>query len=447
MGRVVASRLYSLFDLQPEQGMTAEVAVMNRSAMALAADSLVTVQGRGQTPEKTYEANKLFTLSKHHPVGVMVYGNVHFMEVPWETAVKVYRRQLGRRSFDTVQQYAEDFLSWVSSSDLLSPDERQRRWFAGILNSYLEFLDEEIDRAAKAEIDEAAHISHERIVAIVGATIRRHRDELTQNPPRADLPTDFAETLQSTHCNEIDEAISSRIGRKPLSDVDMRHLREIAASIFCREVDIPFASGVVVAGFGDREEFPVVRAFSVYGAVNGKLISRLNTQDSVDRGTVAVIPFAQRDVADTFLRGMDGEALDTIVHYQEMLFYRLPSIIADNIDCDEDAKSTLESRLQAATSIAMESFRERLLAWLRKRHIDPLLEVLSVVPKEELADLAESLVSLTSVKRKMSMGLETVGGPIDVAIISKGDGFVWIRRKHYFDPKLNAAFLASYLER
>ena len=135
------------------------------------------------------------------------------------------------------------------------------------------------------------------------------------------------------------------------------------------------------------------------------------------------------------------------MHYQEMLFNRLPSIIADNIDCEESSKLTLESRLEAATSSAMDSFRDRLLTWLRIRHIEPLLEVLNVVPKEELADLAESLVSLTSVKRKMSLGLETVGGPIDVAIISKGDGFVWIRRKHYFDPKLNSAFLANYLER
>jgi len=31
---------------------------------------------------------------------------------------------------------------------------------------------------------------------------------------------------------------------------------------------------------------------------------------------------------------------------------------------------------------------------------------------------------------------ETVGGPIDVAVLSKGDGFVWIKRKSYFDPRL-----------
>jgi hypothetical protein len=37
-----------------------------------------------------------------------------------------------------------------------------------------------------------------------------------------------------------------------------------------------------------------------------------------------------------------------------------------------------------------------------------------------------------------------VGGPIDVAVISKGDGFVWIKRKHYFKPELNPGFFANY---
>jgi len=42
------------------------------------------------------------------------------------------------------------------------------------------------------------------------------------------------------------------------------------------------------------------------------------------------------------------------------------------------------------------------------------------------------------------MEAETVGGPIDVAVISKGDGFIWINRKHYFARELNPPFFANY---
>lgn len=80
----------------------------------------------------------------------------------------------------------------------------------------------------------------------------------------------------------------------------------------------------------------------------------------------------------------------------------------------------------------------------RKNHIDQVLSVVGILPKDELAAMAESLVNLTSFKRRVTMTQETVGGPIDVAVISKGDGFIWIKRKHYFKPELNHHFFDNY---
>jgi len=57
--------------------------------------------------------------------------------------------------------------------------------------------------------------------------------------------------------------------------------------------------------------------------------------------------------------------------------------------------------------------------------------------------MCESLIHLTSLRRKISYDVESVGGEIDVAIISKGDGFIWTKRKHYFDGDLNPQFLEN----
>lgn len=45
--------------------------------------------------------------------------------------------------------------------------------------------------------------------------------------------------------------------------------------------------------------------------------------------------------------------------------------------------------------------------------------------------MAEGMINLTSFKRRLVLDnfSETVGGPIDIAFISKGDGFIWIKRK------------------
>ena len=40
-------------------------------------------------------ANKLFALSKHHPVGIAVYGTATFNGyIPWEIIIKEYRKTL-----------------------------------------------------------------------------------------------------------------------------------------------------------------------------------------------------------------------------------------------------------------------------------------------------------------------------------------------------------------
>jgi hypothetical protein len=46
-----------------------------------------------------------------------------------------------------------------------------------------------------------------------------------------------------------------------------------------------------------------------------------------------------------------------------------------------------------------------------------------------------------------SVETDTVALPIDVAVISKGDGFIWIKRKHYFASELNHQFFSNYYRR
>jgi hypothetical protein len=94
----------------------------------------------------------------------------------------------------------------------------------------------------------------------------------------------------------------------------------------------------------------------------------------------------------------------------------------------------------------MDNFGKNTGRYVRENFSDPVVRMVAMLPKDELAHLAESLVALTSLKRRVSSDAETVGGPIDVALISKGDGFVWIKRKHYFPSDLNHQFARNYLE-
>ena len=76
----------------------------------------------------------------------------------------------------------------------------------------------------------------------------------------------------------------------------------------------------------------------------------------------------------------------------------------------------------------------------------PFVNSVASLEKEDLSDFAESLITLTSLKRKVSPDQETVGGPVDVMVISKGDGIIWMKRKHYFDAEKNHHFFSNYFE-
>lgn len=63
--------------------------------------------------------------------------------------------------------------------------------------------------------------------------------------------------------------------------------------------------------------------------------------------------------------------------------------------------------------------------------------IISAMPIQDAIDLADFLVTLTKMFSRFSPGAPSVGGPTEIAAITKHEGFKWIKRKHYFDQKLN----------
>ena len=128
--------------------MTAEIAILNRNGVALAADSAVTVSGQGGT--KIYNSvNKLFALSKRAPVGVMIYGNSELTSVPWETIIKVYRRQLGEKTLARLPDYGTSLLTFLGGTNDLFPKRQQElellSSFHGYCNSILGEIDDQVE--------------------------------------------------------------------------------------------------------------------------------------------------------------------------------------------------------------------------------------------------------------------------------------------------------------
>ncbi|WP_430422941.1 hypothetical protein [Phenylobacterium sp.] len=63
--------------------------------------------------------------------------------------------------------------------------------------------------------------------------------------------------------------------------------------------------------------------------------------------------------------------------------------------------------------------------------------VMPTMPTQDAIDLAEFLVETTKRFVRFLPGADTVGGETDVAVVTKYEGFKWIRRKYFYPAALN----------
>lgn len=93
----------------------------------------------------------------------------------------------------------------------------------------------------------------------------------------------------------------------------------------------------------------------------------------------------------------------------------------------------LELILQEA-NINSEKIKE--VMQLCAQHLQAQMFVPSM-PIQDAIDIAQFLIETTIKYVKYTPGYKTVGGPIEIAVITKHEGFKWVSRKLYFGEKYN----------
>lgn len=416
--------------------MTSEVCLMNRHAIALAADSATTVTQwiDGKKEERFFKgANKIFQMSNHHPVGMMIYDTADLQRMPWEVIVKEFRTALGDRSFNSVDGYAQEFCDFVANHAHLYPADYQVSVFKEQADSAaIQYLiavtkyDAFVHAADDAEKGAAAQAFINGHLAQVDA--EAFSGYFRQEDLDGALAAHKAEILL-----EVEKSVSA-IGLAGL--VNSEIVTELAIKALLKRYHQCMAkTGVVIAGFGDHDYLPSQHEYDCFGLLLGKfLFDKKDTAVVTYTNPASIKAFATTGMVNTFALGFSPDILQSIEDgigtalegFAEEIRARLGA--AGVPDLDGLIRQTTENFMSEWTNAAL------------KRHGWPLRRIIGNLSVDEMAELAETLIMLQSLKEKVTQPTESVSGPIDVAVITKGDGFVWIKRKHYFDPKLNPRF-------
>lgn len=425
--------------------MTAEIAILNSSGIALAADSAVTIY-----EEKVYNsANKLFALSKYEPVGIMVYGKADFMGIPWEIIVKQYRAKLGSRNFSALDEYAEDFWDFLGANDFAKiPQGSKQEYLISFIDAYLKKIFAEYERRARVKEDlprrrDKSPEFDSNLLSGIIEDIGEGINEMDFMPGFGELDVD--EILDSN--KEKFERLDNHELIKLLDGKTKRTIYRQVAQLFVRCILLPI-SGIVIAGFGTDEMLPKIATYEVEGAIDGKIKKVFVDEQSTiqnDEFSASIVPFAQNEMVRLFFEGISPALSNLVLEYIALIFQKYrQSIPFGEFGITEEVAAEIRKRLERDSGVLLEVLQEGLDEFKKINNTNPILQMVEVLPKDELAAMAETLVNLTAFKRKISREIETVGGPIDVAVISKGDGFIWVKRKHYFKPELNRHFFSNY---
>ena len=131
--------------------MTAEIAILNKTAVALAADSAVTITA-GSKEDKIFDsADKLFELCDRNPVGIMIYNGMSFMEAPLPSLIRDFRCK-NRGSSKFVGDIADNFLGFLNKSGLQAPSSVKERSIIAIISPVFLIIRDEIFKAFQKRV-------------------------------------------------------------------------------------------------------------------------------------------------------------------------------------------------------------------------------------------------------------------------------------------------------
>ena len=415
--------------------MTAIVGILNKRAAVMAADSAVTVNTDSGT--KIYNtATKIFRLSKELPVGVMIFDSASFMGTPWDVIFKLYRDRKGSQSFNTLEEYARNFLNFLSAEDYFSSPKSQGKYLMKEVYTYyhkvkdyavdsFEEQTEDIDLTDEASDELIRKLILERI----GVITESSRDHGI-NPEFEDYTLAHLRSFGKESLDALAEVCEG--AGLP---ADLRNAWEEGFYEYIRSKLYLSGTGIVFAGYGSKDIYPSILTIYISGAFDRRMryyFSYDDDSDSIDNdNTATIIPYAQVDVMLTLMKGIHP-GLRRLVEskHQESLDKAKEKILKaiKEAGCTKKIIAKVE---EMDLSDLQGSYEETLDQFIQDEFVDGIVDAVNSFNIEDMVNMAESLVSVTNLQRHISSSEESVGGPIDVAVITCSEGFMWVKHKHW----------------
>ena len=411
--------------------MSVGVCIINRNGIALAADSAGTYTGN----KMFYNSmNKVFSLSKKYVYGAITYGATTIYNVSIDQVLKEFRTYLDSREhisdFFEILPLFEAFIN--QNSSYYKFDLAEANHCNGLIKDLVVDWGNKIKTVA-TEVDAENKISEilNQLETVMRGSLKIDNYDVSA----------YIKTTYNDYFNMLIGMIVPELNNFPTQ-------KECFWDYICNYFNLSLTNetnnymGLFFAGYGHCDAFPKFTHIELYRVVGGKIKYRLVENYEESNNHAQIVPLAQPDVILTFCKGISNRFINYIPQKVESIINSKIDALPDTFTIDQ--KNALKTSLSSSKA----EIASAINTTIQNDNVKPILDSVQLIPLPEMGFLAESLVNITSLKRTFAIdgNQQTVGGPTDVAVMSKGDGFVWIKRKHYFDKQMNPDYIMKIHE-
>ena len=413
--------------------MTSEIAVMNQRAVALAADSAVTLIDGGTVAVRN-DQRKLFQLLEGRAVGLMFFGVADLMGHPWDQLIEHYQTKVKPGPLPQVRDYAAGFTAMLDNLEEFFPRARQKDEYKRLLASVFRYIFHLAQFLRESAEDESAPQSDLAILERAIERIWREYQFKEGGSPRPDLacfPAGFGAKVARDYAKEIDEIIAYGFQPFGLGKQSIQRLKEIGVFAVVKDLFLEDVTGLVFAGFGAEERYPSVVTWFVSAIIGGIAKRAEAGVDRIDGETRSKIRvYADSEVTNAFIRGIDFNLERRLYGGFRMMMHGLVDQVIEAFPkTDAATREGVRERFQRDfVPKYLDAFHRMIGEYQQQAFINPILRVLEIAGRKELGETARELVGLNIFKKRIMAQKETVGGAIDVAVISRDGGFQWLPR-------------------
>ena len=400
--------------------MTSQVALFNMEAVAIASDSVRTVSNGAQL--RTLETSeKLFDLGDGHRVVMLTSGSAAIMRVPVSVLFGEFRSSLAG-PLPTVGDYARGFVDWLVARTDLFDEKAQDTHFGWQLRDYYGMVRVEVRNAIAADglIDDPWDSTS--VQGVVNRVVDTLVNAIKEDDDLPDLNARQDENYLDARRELIEFSFIDQVEGMPRTvAADWRLTKELPGLILAKAEQWTRDTVVAFIGYGADDLFPKHQVVTVHGVINNQVRAEWWEPAGVTPSNRAIItPFGQDEAIETFLRAYNEDFL-AVAH--QRVDHLIEEVDLSGVLLPDEGDSAEVARL---THVALDDDFRRLS---QERFIEPVLDAIEHLPRTDLARMAEALVGVQALRAALARQQPTVGGPIDVAVISRSHGVQWLRRK------------------